>query len=114
VTLPESQVHRSLQSQDHRESWTLRSPVSTGTIGRTGSNWIYCSQGILEIIRWQEASIRTEATETKVTWHHQNQTTIASPGYTITPEKQHMDLKSFLMMIMKCYKKEIINSLKEI
>jgi hypothetical protein len=26
--------------------------------------------------------------------------TIARPGYTITPEEQYMDLKSFLMMMM--------------
>ena len=31
--------------------------------------------------------------------------TIASPGYTITPEKQDMDLKSFLMMMMENFKK---------
>jgi hypothetical protein len=30
-----------------------------------------------------------------------NSPTIASPGYTLTPEKQHMDLKSLLMMMMK-------------
>jgi hypothetical protein len=54
--------------------WTLRSPELTGIIGRTGSNQIYRGQLALEIIRWQEASIRTEAIETKVTWHHQNQT----------------------------------------
>jgi hypothetical protein len=40
--------------------------------------------------------------------------TIASPGYTITPEKQDMDLKSLLMMMMEDFKKEINNSLKEI
>jgi hypothetical protein len=62
-----------------------------------------------EIIRWYEASKRTEATENKVTWHHQNKTlpTIASPGYTITPEKQDMDLKSILLMMMEDYGKEI-------
>jgi hypothetical protein len=40
--------------------------------------------------------------------------TIASPGYTITPEKQDVDLKSLLMIIMEDFKKEINNSLKEI
>ena len=30
-----------------------------------------------------------------------NSPTIASPGYTITPEKQDMDLKSLLMMMME-------------
>jgi predicted nucleic acid-binding Zn-ribbon protein len=43
-----------------------------------------------------------------------NSPTIASPGYTITPEKQDMDLKSLLMMMMEDYKKEIYSSLKEI
>jgi hypothetical protein len=40
--------------------------------------------------------------------------TIAVPGYTITPEKQDLDLKSLLMMMMDDYKKVINNSLKEI
>jgi hypothetical protein len=43
-----------------------------------------------------------------------NSPTIASPGYTITSEKQDMDLKSLLMMMMEDFKKEINNSLKEI
>jgi hypothetical protein len=33
--------------------------------------------------------------------------TIASPGYTIIPEKQDMDLNSLLMMVMENFKKEI-------
>ena len=36
-----------------------------------------------------------------------NSPIIASPGYTITPEKQDMDLKSLLMMMMENFKKEI-------
>ena len=43
-----------------------------------------------------------------------NSPTTAIPGYTITPEKQDMDLKSLLMMMMEGYKKEINNFLKEI
>jgi hypothetical protein len=43
-----------------------------------------------------------------------NSPTIASPEYTITPEKQDMYLKSLLMMMMEEFKKEINNSLKEI
>jgi hypothetical protein len=74
LTYPESQVHRSLESQDHWESWTLRSPESTWNIGKKDSYQVYWGQKALEIIRWQEASVRTEATETKVTWHHQNWT----------------------------------------
>ena len=40
--------------------------------------------------------------------------TIASPGYTITLEKQDSDLKSLLMMMIEDFKKDINNSLKEI
>jgi hypothetical protein len=36
-----------------------------------------------------------------------NSPTIASPGYTITQEKQDMYLKSLLMMMIEDYKKEI-------
>jgi chromosome segregation ATPase len=36
-----------------------------------------------------------------------NSYTTASPGYTITPKKQDMDLKSLLMMMMEDFKKEI-------
>jgi hypothetical protein len=36
-----------------------------------------------------------------------NSPTIASPGYTVTPEKQDMDLKSLFMMMMENFKKEI-------
>jgi chromosome segregation ATPase len=43
-----------------------------------------------------------------------NSPTIASPEYIITPEKQDMDLKSLLMIMMEDYKKDINNSLKEI
>ena len=43
-----------------------------------------------------------------------NSPTIASPGYTITLEKQDSDLKSFLMMMIEDIKKDINNSLKEI
>jgi hypothetical protein len=43
-----------------------------------------------------------------------NSPTIASPGYTITPENQDMDLKSLFMMMMEHYKKDINNYLKEI
>jgi hypothetical protein len=41
--------------------------------GRISSNQIYQEQGALEIIRWQEEIVKAEATETKVTWHHQTQ-----------------------------------------
>jgi hypothetical protein len=43
-----------------------------------------------------------------------NSPTIASPGYTITPEKHDSNLKSFFIMIIEGIKKDINNSLKEI
>jgi hypothetical protein len=43
-----------------------------------------------------------------------NSPTIASPGYTTMPEKQDLDLKSLLMMVIEDFKKVINNSLKEI
>jgi hypothetical protein len=42
-----------------------------------------------------------------------NSPTIARPRYTITPEKQDIDLKQRLMMMMEDFKKEINDSLKE-
>jgi hypothetical protein len=43
-----------------------------------------------------------------------NYPTIASPGCTITQEKQDLDLKSLLMMVIEDFRKDINNSLKEI
>jgi hypothetical protein len=40
--------------------------------------------------------------------------TTASPRYPNTPEKQDSDLKSYLMMLVEDFKKDINNSLKEI
>jgi DNA anti-recombination protein RmuC len=40
--------------------------------------------------------------------------TTTSPGYPNTPEKQDLDLKSYLMMLVEDFKKDIKNSLKEI
>jgi chromosome segregation ATPase len=40
--------------------------------------------------------------------------TTTSPGYPNTPEKQDTDLKSYLMMVVEDFKKNINNSLKEI
>jgi hypothetical protein len=38
--------------------------------------------------------------------------TTASPGYHNTPEKQDLDLKSYLMMVVEYFKKGINNSKK--
>jgi hypothetical protein len=40
--------------------------------------------------------------------------TTASPDYPNTPEKQDSDLKSYRMMMVEDFKKDINNSLKEI
>jgi site-specific DNA-adenine methylase len=40
--------------------------------------------------------------------------TIASPGYTITPEKQDSDIKTFLMTMIDDFKKDINDFFKEI
>ena len=40
--------------------------------------------------------------------------TTTSSGYTNTPKKQDMDLKSYLIMVVEDFKKGINNSLKEI
>jgi hypothetical protein len=40
--------------------------------------------------------------------------TTASPGYTNTPKKQDLDLKSYRMVLVEDFKKGINNSLKEI
>ena len=43
-----------------------------------------------------------------------NSPTTVSPGYTIILEKQHSDLKPFLMMMIEDFKKDINNSVKEV
>ena len=43
-----------------------------------------------------------------------NSATTASPGYPNTSEKQELDLKSLVMMLLEEHKKDINKSLKEI
>jgi hypothetical protein len=43
-----------------------------------------------------------------------NPLTKASPGFTIIPEKQDMDIKSLLMIMMEDYEKGMNKFLKEI
>jgi hypothetical protein len=40
--------------------------------------------------------------------------TTSSPGFPNTPEKQDLDLKSLLMMMIEDFKKDINNFIKEI
>jgi hypothetical protein len=69
-----------------------------------------------EITRWQKANIRTLLTETKTTQHHQNpvcppQQVLDTPTH---PKKQDSDLKSYFMILVDDFKKDINDSLKEI
>jgi hypothetical protein len=54
-----------------------------------------------EIIRYWEASIRSSRNQGYLASSEPNSPIIASPGYTITLEKQDMDLKLLLMMMME-------------
>jgi hypothetical protein len=69
-----------------------------------------------EITRRQKANARILPTEFKTTWHHQNP--VLSPQQVLdtpnTPEKQDLDLKPYLMILVEDFKTEINNSLKEI
>ena len=62
-----------------------------------------------EITRWQKANVRILLTETKTIGHHQNP--VCPPQRVLdtsnTPEKQDMDLKSYLMMVVEDFKKGI-------
>jgi hypothetical protein len=57
---------RKLDSEKYYLNWDYRKDRLQSDISRSGST--------CEKIRWQEASLKTEARETKVTWHHQNPT----------------------------------------
>jgi hypothetical protein len=43
-----------------------------------------------------------------------NSPNITSPGHTNTPEKQDLDLKLLLVMMIEDFKKDLNNSLKDI
>ena len=63
-------------------------------------------QVALEITRGKHKII-SNRNQGYLTSSEPNSPTIASPGYTITQEKQDMNLKSLLMMMMEDFKKEI-------
>ena len=69
-----------------------------------------------EITRWQKANVRISlTTETKTTHYHQNP--VLPPQQVLdTPThwKSKTDLKSYLMMMIEDFKKDMNNSLKEI
>ena len=47
---------------------------------------------------------RSNRNQGNLTSSEPNFSTIASPGYTITPEKQDMDVKPLLVMMMEDFK----------
>jgi hypothetical protein len=84
-------------------------------IGGTSSSQRQLENLTSEINRWWKVNVRIVLTETKTTWHHQKP--VLPPQWVLdnpTPEKQDSDLKSYLMMLVKDFKKGIKNSLKEI
>ena len=69
-----------------------------------------------EKTKCHKANTRSLPTETKAAWQYQNpvlpqQQVLDTPN---TPEKQELDLKSHLMMLIGDFKKDINNSLREI
>jgi hypothetical protein len=69
-----------------------------------------------EMTRRRKANAKILPTETKTTWHRQNPVLLPQQVLdTLTHgEKQDLDLKSYLMMLVENFKKNITNSLKEI
>ena len=83
--------------------------------GGKGSSQKQRGQVELEITTWQEARVRTQATEIKVTWHHQNPVLPPQQALNLpTHKKSKADLKPHLMMMIEDFNKDINNSLKEI
>jgi hypothetical protein len=68
-----------------------------------------------EITRWRKANERILLTEIKTIHNHQNPALPLQPVLdTTTPEKQDLDLKTYLMILVEDIKKGINDSLKEI
>jgi hypothetical protein len=67
-----------------------------------------------EITRCLKANTRILPKETKITWNHQNPVVPPQQVLPNTPEKEDVDLQSYLMVLMEDFRKDISNSLKEI
>jgi hypothetical protein len=69
-----------------------------------------------EITRWLKVSSRilSKRNQGCITSSGPSSSTIATPGHPNRPEKQDLDLKSHLMMLIEDFKKGINNSFKEI
>jgi hypothetical protein len=113
---PGSQDHRIHKSQDHRDSWTLRSSHATRITGRTGFSQIIARTGITRDNQMEEGRDKNISNRNQgyLASSEPNSPTIASSGYTITVEKQDLDIKSLLLTMSEDFKMNINNSIKEI
>ena len=104
-----------MESQDHRDRWTMRSADITRITGKTSSSQIV-REGSTRDIQMAEGKHKNISNRNQgyLASSQPNSPTLASPGYTITLEKQDSDLKSFLTMMIEDFNKDINNSLKEI
>jgi hypothetical protein len=93
---------RKLDSEEFWLNWDYRKDRLQSDILRAGSTWDNQIAG-------GEHTNRSNRNQGYLVSSEPNFCTSASPGYTTTPEKQDMDLKSLLMMMME----DINNSLKE-
>jgi hypothetical protein len=96
-----TESQRQLNSEDNRKD-RLQSDITRA--GNTRDNQMRGG-------KWKNISNRNQG---YLASSEPNSPTIASPGYTITPEKQDLDLQSLLMMVIDDSKKDINNTLKEI
>jgi hypothetical protein len=93
----------------------MRSSDTTRITGRAGSSQILTAGSTRDIQmmggKHKNISNRNQG---YLASSEPNSPTITSPGYTITPEKQDLDLKSLLMIMIEDFKKDINNFLKEL
>ena len=86
----------------------MRSSDTTRITGRTGSSQISRAGSTRDSQmvggKYKNKSNRNQG---YLASSESNSLTITSPGYTITPEKQNMDLKPLLLMMKEDFKKEI-------
>jgi hypothetical protein len=115
LTHPESLDHRIPESQDHRDSWTMKSSDTTRITGRTGSSQIVSAGRTrdTQMAGGKHKNI-SNRNQSYLALSEPSSPTITSSGYNITPEKQDLNLKSLLMTMIEDFKKDINNSLKEI
>ena len=90
---------RQLHTQELSHSQDLRKDRLQSDIGRAGSTRDNQMAGG----KHKNISNRNQG---NLASSEPNSPTTASPGYTITPEKQYSDIKSLLMMMIQDFKKD--------